>query len=195
MKLITIRGLIMSAFFAALLVVFSFAKITLGFTPVPITLQTLAVMLAGACLGPIYGFISMALVIVLTAAGLPLIGGVGGMSKLLGATGGYIWMWPFSALLIGYVLNRVKGTSLKTYAMVFLASAVFGSLLVYASGVPWLAHVAKISLSKAMITGFYPYLAGDAIKAVITALIAVPIRVVYSPQRLIAGHQAEIVKL
>jgi biotin transport system substrate-specific component len=195
MKSITIRGLIMSSLFAALLVVFSFAKITIGFTPVPITLQTLAVMLAGACLGPIYGFISMALVIVLTAAGLPLIGGVGGMGKLLGATGGYIWMWPFSALLIGYVLNRVKGTSLKAYLMVFLASAVFGSLLVYVSGVPWLAHVANISLSKAMVTGFYPYIAGDVIKAVITALIAVPIRVVYSPQRLSTGQESEIVKL
>jgi biotin transport system substrate-specific component len=195
MKFITTRGLTMSALFAALLVAFGFVTVQLGFTPVPITLQTLAVMLAGAFLGAGYGFFSILLVVVLTALGLPLLHGNGGMAALLGPTGGYVWMWPISALLIGWSLSRVQGVGLRAYVLTFLAAEVFGSLLVYVSGVPWLAHVAHIPLSKALIGGCYPFLAGDAVKAAITALIAVPIRQVYSVSRLTGSGRAEVVKL
>lgn len=195
MKFISIRGLTMSALFAALLVVFSFVRIQLGFSPVPITLQTLAVMLAGAFLGPLYGCLSMLLVVILTALGLPMLGGSGGIAVLLGKTGGFIWMWPVSALLIGWTLRRVKGVGAAAYVVTFLAAELFGSLLVYVSGVPWLAHVAHIPFAKAMALGCYPFLIGDAVKAVVTALVAVPIRQIYSSQRLSGGSQTEVAKL
>jgi biotin transport system substrate-specific component len=195
MKSVSIRGVIMSALFAAMLVIFSFISIHLGFTPVPITLQTLAVMLAGAFLGAGYGFFSILLVVVLTASGLPLLHGSGGLSVILGPTGGYIWMWPISALLIGWSLSRVRGSGVRAYILTFLAAEAFGSLLVYVTGVPWLAHVNHISLSKALVAGCYPYLPGDAVKAVVTALIAVPVRQAFPVERLVGTGSSQVAKL
>ncbi|GMX60350.1 biotin transporter BioY [Paenibacillus elgii] len=183
MKL-TLRGIVFSALFAALVVLFGFISIPLGFTPVPITLQTLAVMLAGGLLGSRYGFLSMALIVVLTAIGFPLLHGTGGLSVLLGPTGGYVFMWPISALLIGWLLPRIRVRGIWGYAASFLVLELFGSLLLYVSGVPWLAYVTGMSLSKAMVAGCYPYLIGDAIKAAAATLIIASVRQVFPPERL-----------
>lgn len=183
MKL-TLRGIVFSALFAALVVLFGFISIPLGFTPVPITLQTLAVMLAGGLLGSRYGFLSMVLIVVLTAIGFPLLHGTGGLSVLLGPTGGYVFMWPISALLIGWLLPRIRVRGIWGYAASFLVLELFGSLLLYVSGVPWLAYVTGMSLSKAMVAGCYPYLIGDAIKAAAATLIIASVRQVFPPERL-----------
>ncbi|MCP3775874.1 biotin transporter BioY [Paenibacillus sp. MZ04-78.2] len=183
MKL-TLRGIVFSALFAALVVLFGFISIPLGFTPVPITLQTLAVMLAGGLLGARYGFLSMALIVVLTVIGFPLLQGTGGLGVLLGPTGGYVWMWPISALLIGWLLPRIRIRGLWGYAAAFLVLELFGSLLLYVSGVPWLAYVTGMSLSKAMVAGCYPYLIGDAIKVAAATLIIASVRQVFPPERL-----------
>ncbi|MBU7319761.1 biotin transporter BioY [Paenibacillus oleatilyticus] len=183
MKL-TLRGTVFSALFAALVVLFGFISIPLGFTPVPITLQTLAVMLAGGLLGSRYGFFSMALIVVLTAIGFPLLHGTGGLGVLLGPTGGYVFMWPISALLIGWLLPRIRIRGVWGYAASFLVLVLFGSLLLYVSGVPWLAYVTGMSLSKAMVAGCYPYLIGDAIKAAAATLIIASVRQVFPPERL-----------
>ncbi|MFB6367552.1 biotin transporter BioY [Paenibacillus elgii] len=183
MKL-TLRGIVFSALFAALVVLFGFISIPLGFTPVPITLQTLAVMLAGGLLGARYGFLSMALIVVLTAIGFPLLHGTGGLGVLLGPTGGYVWMWPICALLIGWLLPRIRIRGVWGYAAAFLVIELFGSLLQYVSGVPWLAYVTGMSLSKAMVAGCYPYLLGDAIKAAAATLIIASVRQVFPPERL-----------
>lgn len=181
---IHLRGAAFSALFAALVVVFGFISIPLGFTPVPITLQTLAVMLAGTLLGPRYGFLSMFLVVALTALGFPMLHGQGGLGVLLGPTGGYVWMWPISAFLIGWFTQHIRSNGLAAYAGIFAASALFGALLVYVSGVPWLAHVAGYSLGKALAAGCFPYIPGDLIKAAAAALITVPIRRTFPVRRL-----------
>ncbi|SCW76271.1 biotin transport system substrate-specific component [Paenibacillus tianmuensis] len=183
MKL-TLRGIVFSALFAAFVVLFGFISIPLGFTPVPITLQTLAVMLAGGLLGARYGFLSMALIVVLTAIGFPLLHGTGGLGVLLGPTGGYVWMWPISALLIGWLLPRIRIRGIWGYAAAFLVLELFGSLLLYVGGVPWLAYVTGMSLSKAMVAGCYPYLIGDAIKVAAATLIIASVRQVFPPERL-----------
>lgn len=192
-KGLTVRGVVFSALFAALLVAFSYVNIHLGFTPVPITLENMVIMFAGILLGPWYGFISMFLAIGLTALGLPLLHGSGGMAVILGPTGGYLWMYPISALLLGATLSRKKNSG-QTFIWIFLASEVFGSLLLYVTGVPWLAHVAKISISKALILGCYPYLIGDAVKAFVTALVVIPIRKVYSVERLVGISGSTVVR-
>ncbi|GIQ67210.1 biotin transporter BioY [Xylanibacillus composti] len=181
---LTVRGVAFSALFAALVVVFGFVSIPLGFTPVPITLQTLAVMLAGGLLGAAYGFFSMFMVVVLTAVGFPLLHGEGGISVLLGPTGGYVWMWPIAALLIGWLAQRLRTNSVISVISIFLAMEVFGSLLLYVTGVPWLGYVANLSLAEAMVAGCYPYLLGDAIKAVAATVITVSVRRLYPIQRL-----------
>ncbi|WP_028549743.1 biotin transporter BioY [Paenibacillus sp. UNC451MF] len=188
-NLITTRGIAFSALFGALLVVSSYLNIHLGFTPIPISLENLVVMLTGAILGPLYGFISVALVVVLTAIGIPLLHGSGGFALLLGPTGGFIWAYPFAALLIGWLVKRIKGRGPLTFVFTFLILELFGSLFLYLLGVPWLAHKAGVSLQKAMVMGCYPYLPGDAVKAVLAAIILVPIRQVFPVTRIIGAKQ------
>jgi biotin transport system substrate-specific component len=192
---LTVRGIVFSALFAALLVVFGFLNINLGFTPVPITLATLAIMLAGAFLGAGYGFFSVFLVIVLATLGLPFIGGTGGLAVILGPSAGFVWSWPFAALLIGYFMSKIKSQGIRSYVLSFLVIEVFGSLIMYFVGVPWLAHVLKISFSKAMVLGCYPYLPGDVIKSIVATLIVVPIRKIYPSSSLIGTAHTKVVTL
>ncbi|MBB6024107.1 biotin transport system substrate-specific component [Paenibacillus sp. JGP012] len=194
MKL-SLRGIVFSALMAAILVIFGYISIPLGFSPVPITLQTLAVMLAGGLLGPLYGFLSIALVVVLTGLGFPLLHGTGGLGVLLGPTGGYVVIWPFSALLIGLLLSKVQVRGFKGYFLAFIIIEIFGSLLNYVTGVPWLAYRFSMSLSDAMIQGFYPYIIGDLIKAVFATIIIAPIRIVYPPQRLTSPMHSNVIKM
>ncbi|UOF89971.1 biotin transporter BioY [Fodinisporobacter ferrooxydans] len=189
----TIRGIIFSALFAAIFSAASFLNIHLGFSPVPITLENLVVMLTGAFLGAGYGFFSMLLIVVLTTLGLPLIHGSGGLALILGPTGGFIWMYPISAMCIGFIVERLKSKPIVSSILMFLSFEIFGSLVLYVTGVPWLAHVAGLSFGKAMLLGCYPYLPGDAIKALIATSIAVPISQVYPIRRLIGKQDTNVV--
>ncbi|WP_409345490.1 biotin transporter BioY [Paenibacillus sp. MBLB4367] len=181
----TVKGIVFSALFAALLVVLSYVNLHLGFTPVPIAMETFAVMLAGGILGARYGFFSIALVVVLTALGIPLLHGKGGLPLLTGPTGGFIWAFPFAALFIGLIVPRIKGTNKAvTFILTFLTIEIFGSLLLYVTGVPWLAHVAHYSWPKALTAGFYPYLPGDAIKALVATVITLQVRQLFPVERI-----------
>ncbi|MGO4729417.1 biotin transporter BioY [Paenibacillus sp. 2KB_22] len=193
MKL-SLRGIVFSALMAAILVLFGYISIPIGFSPVPITLQTLAVMLAGGLLGPLYGFLSVTMVVLLTALGFPLLHGTGGLAVLLGPTGGYVMMWPISALLIGLLLARINIKGVTGFILAFIIFELFGSLLVYVSGVPWLAYAYKMDLPEAMIQGFYPYIIGDLIKAVFATIIIAPVRMVFPPQRLTGNMHSTVVK-
>lgn len=170
-----IRGIVFTALFAALFAAFSWVKVPLGFTTVPITLQTLAVMLAGGLLGARYGFWSIMTVVILSTIGLPLISATTGLSLLLGFTGGYIWMFPLEALFIGLVSDSLfrnrKSLSTKSFALLLTGIMVFGVLLAYIGGVPWLAYKANLSMSAALKSGCYPFLAGDMVKAVVAAFL------------------------
>jgi biotin transport system substrate-specific component len=176
-----IRGMVFTALFGALFIAATLIKIPLGFTPVPISMGTFAIMLAGGLLGAAYGFWSIFIVVALTATGLPLIGGAGGLAKIIGPTGGYIWMYPVAALLIGFVSDALFSKSKKLSKLqqiwLFLAIFAFGSLLLYVTGVPWLAHVSdKYDLSGALTAGMYPFLLGDTIKAVAATLIIISLK-------------------
>ena len=104
-----IKGMIFAALFAALTAAVAPFKIPLGFTPVPITLQTLVVLLAGAMLGSYYGALSMILYIVVGALGLPVFAGGGsGIGALLGPTGGYLFSYFIAAFVIGKMLEKKK---------------------------------------------------------------------------------------
>jgi biotin transport system substrate-specific component len=171
-----VRGLVFSALFAALFIVFSMIKIPAGINPVPFTLESFAVMLAGGLLGARYGFYSIFTVFILTAIGLPLLHGQGGLSLVMGKTGGFIWMFPIAALLIGWVSSRIQGQGIVAFALLFLVMEAFGSLLLYVSGVPWLAYAAGISVSKAMTLAAYPFLLPDLLKAIVASAIVLKLR-------------------
>lgn len=183
----TTKGLVSMSAFSALFALSSYLNIHIGFSPVPISVENFIVMLAGALLGPLYGFGSIALVIGLAAAGLPIMDGRGGLALLTGPTGGFVWMFPFAALLIGLVSFYLKAGRIVSILIMIAAMELFGSLLLYVTGVPWLAHAAHLSIPKAMTAGCYPYLPGDAVKAVLAAFVAVTVRQVFPIQRLI-GH-------
>ncbi|WP_219837423.1 biotin transporter BioY [Paenibacillus sp. R14(2021)] len=175
-----IRGVVFTALFAALFIAFCFVKIPLWFTPIPITLQTLAVMLAGGLLGARLGFLSIFLVVLLTTAGLPLLGGNGGLAVVFGSSGGYIWMFPLEALLIGFAGDRLFARSSKLsrggMLLLFVSLILFGVALAYVGGVPWLAYKAKLSFSAAMSGGCYPFLFGDTVKAIAAVFLISKLR-------------------
>ena len=187
---ITVRGLVFSAMFTALVSVSSLFNISLGFTTVPISLENLMVMLAGAVLGPLYGLLSMLLLVALVALGLPLLHGAGGMPLLLGYTGGFVWMYPAAAWFIGFATQRIKGKSVLSFIATFVVLEVGGSLLLYVTGVPWAAHVLHWGLGKALALGCYPYLPGDAVKAFLAAWIVLPVRQVWPVARIVGRTQS-----
>lgn len=179
------RGLIFSALFAGVMIALSYLKFTLPISTVPITLQTLAVMLAGSVLGARYGSLAVLIVIGLTAAGLPVLGGRGGLSVLAGPTGGYIAAWPFAAFLIGWFAQRMK-PGRYTFAKLLAVNFVFGALLVYPSGVAWMAHSVSIdSLSKALTAGMWPFLPGDLVKSLLCASVVSAVWQVYPISRIL----------
>lgn len=174
-----IRSIAFIALFAALFIGASFVKTGQG-AAVPFSLQPFAVMLAGGLLGAAYGFTSIFLVVALTAVGLPLMNGPGGFAQIFGPTGGFIWMFPVSALLIGWTCDRLIADRSKLnkdrYWLLLLTMIVYGSLLLYVTGVPWLAHITKSSIPAAIRAGMLPYLPGDLIKAIVATFVIAAVR-------------------
>lgn len=112
-----LKGMVFAALFAALTAAVAWFKIPLPFTPVPITLQTLVVLMSGAMLGPYYGALSMIIYLVLGAIGLPVFaGGSSGIGALLGPTGGYLFSYPIASFVIGKMLKRKNLNKLLKYS-------------------------------------------------------------------------------
>jgi biotin transport system substrate-specific component len=157
--------------------------------PVPITAQTLGVMLAGSILGARRGFLSQLLFLVLVAIGLPVLpGGGGGLAVFAGVTAGYLVSWPVAAFVIGLLTERFWARYNLAWGVV--ANVIGGMVVIYAIGVPWLAVVANLSFRAAIVSGALPFLIGDLIKAVVAAAIAVQVRrsypVIERPRRAVA---------
>ena len=101
------KGMVFAALFAALTGAVAWFKIPLPFTPVPITLQTLMVLLSGAMLGAYYGALSMIIYLILGAIGFPVFaGGSSGFVGLFGPSGGYLFSYPVTAFVIGKMLEK-----------------------------------------------------------------------------------------
>ena len=137
-------------------------RIPLPWTPVPITLQTFFVHLAGATLGPVLGPMSLTLYLLMGAAGLPVFaGGSAGLGYLLrGATTGYLVGFVLATAVVGWLVRRRQDPR----ALWILLSMAAGSLVIYACGVTWLAWTVRLSPATAIAKGMLPFLAGDAVK-------------------------------
>lgn len=181
MQTVNVRSLVFIALFAALFIVLSIQHLRITFTPVPITFQTLGLILAGVFLRPKQAAASILLVLALVAIGLPLLGGKGGISTLIGYTGGFIFAFTFSALFISMAMkgvlrsSRLMNNKWLAAIVLFLVFELFSSLLTYIPGVPWLMHVSDLSWSDGLKYGFFPFLLGDAIKSAVGVLITVPL--------------------
>jgi len=153
------------------------AAIPVGGLGVPITLQTLAVMLTGLALGPGRAFAAVGLYTLLGLAGLPIFsGGRGGLGVLAGPSAGYIVAFPLAAAAVGWlttlVLRRTAGRAGRFRAVLLFVAAMVGSIVfVHGLGVLGMMLNAKLDFSKAFLADlvFYP---GDVIKNALAVTIA-----------------------
>lgn len=160
-----IKLLIFSSLFAILISIGSYIYLPLPFTPIPLTLQLIFVLLSGILLGPIYGFFSILIFIILGAIGLPVFAGGGsGIGYIFGKTGGYLFGFLITPLISGYIfkLNK-KLLSLSVFA---------GILIVHLFGILYLSQILKISLLKAFLIGSLPFIPVDLIKGAFVYLIS-----------------------
>ncbi|KPQ09024.1 MAG: ECF-type biotin uptake system substrate-binding component BioY [Saliniramus fredricksonii] len=166
------------ALFAAIIAVLGLVPaIPIPFLPVPITAQTLGVMLAGTVLGSWRGMLAVLVFIALVAMGMPLLpGGRGGLPVFLEPTAGFLLTWPIGAFVIGWLMQRFGREG--AFVPAFLASLVGGIVVIYAGGIAWLDLVAGIPLQIAA-TGVLAFVPGDLIKAAAAASVASSVHRVY----------------
>lgn len=153
--------------FAATMAIAAQIAIPIPGTPVPFTLQPLAVVLAGLWLGPGAGAASMVLYLVAGAVGLPVFSpfGAPGVLRLIGPTGGYLLATPAAAAVAGLVARRVPA-----FAGRMLAS-LLGIAMLYLGGVMQLELLTG-SLTRAAALGSAPFILADLGKVVVAAIIS-----------------------
>ena len=143
--------------------------IPLPFTPVPLTLQPLAVLAVGLALGPVAGFFTLLAYLAEGAIGLPVFSpaGPGGMAQLLGPSGGYLMAYPLVAAIAGSV-KRLAASSLSNFFSALIACTL-ATVLLFASGALWFAQYAQHSLYATWIGAVAPFLPGEIVKVFVAA--------------------------
>lgn len=170
---------------AALIAVFAGFVAALGLVPlfqppgfsVPITAQSLGVILAGAVLGARRGFAAVAVLLVLVAVGLPLLaGGRGGLGVFVTPSAGFLFAWPVAAYVVGWLTER--GGAPYRLGWGIVANVIGGIVVLYAAGIAGIAAIAGLSVGAATVATWI-YLPGDLVKVVIAALIARGVHAAY----------------
>ena len=143
-------------------------EIPLGFTPVPISGQTFAVLLVGASLGPLLGAASLMLYFCVGLIGAPVYsGGDGGWEIVQGATGGYLVGFIVAAALTGWLAQRRWDRHFNSA----VAAMLSGSVVIYLFGLPWLAKEIGTGLEGTLEAGLYPFVIGDLIKLYLAGML------------------------
>ena len=163
-----VRRMCRIALMAALLCIAAPMSVPVG--PIPITLATLVVYLAGICLGWAEGTAAVAIYILLGAVGLPVYSGFsGGFQKLFGVTGGYIVGYLFCAAAVGWAADRWGGWRI-------IPALVVGTALCYAVGTAWFMLQTQTPLAGALTSCVIPFLPGDAAKMAAAFVVGLPVR-------------------
>lgn len=137
---------------------------------VPMTLQTLFVVLAALCLGPKAGSMSMGLYVLAGVVGVPLFaGGAVGLEVILGQTGGYLLGFIACQPVVGWIVRGKDGLPRGWLALVVAVLAAHA--VVFAIGVPWLAVVRDFTIGRAIEGGLVPFLPGMVVKSIVAVLI------------------------
>jgi biotin transport system substrate-specific component len=156
---------------SALVAVCAHVALPLYFTPVPLTLQTLAVLLLGLLLSPRLAAATLGAYLIEGAVGVPVFAptplGIGGLAHLFGPTGGYLLAYPLAAALTSFLFRR---TQRGFYAAAFSAAA--GCLSILALGALWLASFSHAPVQNTITLAVIPFLPGDALKVVAAAALA-----------------------
>lgn len=141
------------------------ARIQVPMWPVPMTLQTFAVLLVGMTFGARLAGITLLTYIVQGALGLPVFATGVGMASLMGPTAGYIMGFGVAAVVTGYLADRGGATGyLRSFA-----TALLGGVIIHAFGAVWLAQF--IGADPALMLGVVPFIPGDVVKCALVALV------------------------
>lgn len=146
--------------FAAATIIAAKVRLPLPFTPVPLTLQTLVVLLAGAFLGPRVGAVSQLGYLLMSLLGLPVLA----LPYFIGPTGGYVIGFVLAAIIMGYCARQGTMRWLVT-------GTATASLTILICGSLWLSAYTGQDLKQAFLLGMAPFLAGDAIKCAAAIMI------------------------
>ena len=141
------------------------AKVQLPFYPVPMTMQTLVVLLIGMTYGPYLAAVTISLYIIQGVMGFPVFAGGGGIAYIVGPTGGYIIGFLISATFLGLLANRGWGKTWKTSAI----SMIAGVFIIFLSGISWLS--VYIGFENAILKGFIPFIYADCLKIIIASFV------------------------
>lgn len=171
------KKIVFTALFAALIAVCGFISIPIPGTPIPIVLQNMLAVLTGLMLGPVWGTLSTALFFVAGLLGLPIFsGGTGGISRLMGPTGGFLYGYVLATLATGMIAQRpVYGK--KTSLLRLILATVFGFVVMYIPGVIHFMLVMNKTFTQTLTLCVLPYIPGDLIKMVIAILLAAKLRI------------------
>lgn len=145
------------------------AQVEIPLKPVPVTLQTLAVLLVGAVLGWKRGAASLTTYLLAGAAGLPVFaGGSAGLAKFAGPTGGYLLSYIFAAAAVGWLVQRY---ALDRKPVGAALAMLVASVVIYAFGLTWLGLVTGLKGQALLNAGLTPFLLGDSLKIALAALL------------------------
>jgi biotin transport system substrate-specific component len=151
-----------------------FARLTIPLPFVPITGQTLGLLLIAALLGSRRGALAMLVYLAEGLAGLPVFaGGTNAWTVtafgpvIVGTSAGYLWSYPFAAYVVGFLAERGWDRSFWRAALAMLA----GEVIIYAIALPWLAHFPLIGARGAIRFGLLPFIPGDIAKLLLAAAV------------------------
>ncbi|WP_085785746.1 biotin transporter BioY [Ketogulonicigenium robustum] len=163
------RNIAMIALFAALIAALAFVPALTLLNGVPISAQSMGIMLAGAILGPKRGALAVLLFLALVALGLPILsGGRGGLGVFMGPTIGYLIAFPIGAFVVGWIAGRFRNP--MSITAVVTGTVISGIFLVNFIGALGMWAKLDTTFTGALMMTT-PFLLGDAIKAVLTGII------------------------
>jgi biotin transport system substrate-specific component len=156
---------------AALVALAAQAEVPLPFTPVPITLQPLAVLVVGGLLGPSGGVAALITYLAMGMMGLPVFaGGTGGAHRLLGLTGGYLLAFPVAAWVTGWLARSEQAGALR-----LLLACVAGMVVIHLGGLAQLSILGG-DPAQAFRLGFVPFLTNDLLKVGLATALLLALR-------------------
>ena len=152
------------------------AHIKVPFYPVPVTMQTMLVLMIGMAFGPRLGFATIMAYLAQGAMGLPVFAGGAGLAYMAGPTGGYLFGFAVAAIVTGFLAEKGWGKSVGSTAL----AMVIGNIVIYAFGVTYLSSIVG-GFDKAIQFGLAPFIYGDLLKIVIATAV-LPLAWKYLPK-------------
>jgi biotin transport system substrate-specific component len=166
MELLRDAGLVVGA--TALMAICAHVSVPLGFSPVPITLQTFGVLLIGFALGSRRALAAMMLYLIEGASGLPVFSpaGPGGVASLLGPTGGFLFAYPVAAYVAGLLARK------RNNFASLISAATLAEVVIFSSGALWLLALTGATPAKVLSLSVLPFLPGEVLKIAAASSLA-----------------------